>query len=154
MNALELLKQDHEKVAKLFEQVEATEDKKKHQQLFAQIKTELDTHAYIEESVLYPALEEHEELKDITLEAYEEHKQVKTLLREITALSEGSERFDAKLKVMMENVEHHVEEEENEMFPKVQKVFDRAQLDQLGQELELAKKEFNKQSRSQGTTSR
>ena len=154
MNALELLKQDHRKVAELFKQVEATEDRKKHQQLFEQIKTELETHTYIEETVLYPDFEKHEELKDITLEAYEEHKQVKTLLREITALSEGSERFDAKLKVMGENVEHHVEEEENEMFPQVKQLYERAQLDQLGQQLEAAKKEFSKKSRVQSTSTR
>ena len=154
MNALELLKQDHQKVAELFKQVEATEDRKKHQQLFEQIKTELETHTYIEETVLYPDFEKHEELKDITLEAYEEHKQIKTLLREITALSEGSERFDAKLKVMGENVEHHVEEEENEMFPQVKQLYERAQLDQLGQQLEAAKKEFSKKSRVQSTSTR
>ena len=151
MNALELLKQDHQKVAELFKQVEATENLKKHQQLFEQIKTELDTHAHIEETVLYPAFEKHEELKDITLEAYEEHKQIKTLIRDIAALSEGSERFDAKLKVMGENVEHHVEEEETEMFPKVKQVYNRAQLDELGQKLEAAKKEFIKKSRAQAT---
>ena len=68
MDALELLKQDHRKVAELFKQVEATEDMKKHQQLFQQIKTELEAHTHIEEIILYPSFEKHEELKDITLE--------------------------------------------------------------------------------------
>jgi hemerythrin superfamily protein len=144
MDALELLKQDHRKVAELFKQVEATEDERKHQQLYELIKAELETHTHIEETVLYPALEKHEELKDLTLEAYEEHKQVKTLLREIDRLAEGSERFDAKLKVMGENVEHHVEEEETEMFPKVKTLYNKEQLEQLGQELEAAKKQFQK----------
>jgi hemerythrin superfamily protein len=147
MDALELLKQDHRKVADLFKQVEATEDEKKHQQLFKQIKTELESHTHIEETILYPDFEKHEELKDITLEAYEEHKQVKTLLREIDRLAEGSERFDAKLKVMGENVEHHVEEEENEMFPKVKKLYNKEQLEQLGQTLEAEKKQFQKGSK-------
>lgn len=154
MDALELLKQDHRKVAELFKQVEATDDMKKHQQLFQQIKTELETHTHIEEVILYPAFEKHDELKDITLEAYEEHKQVKTLIREIAALSEGSERFDAKLKVMGENVEHHVKEEETEMFPKAKKLYDRAQLEQLGQEMEAAKKEFAKKSQAKATSSK
>lgn len=152
MDALELLKQDHQKVAELFKQVEATKDLKKHQQLFEQIKTELETHTHIEETVLYPAFEKHAELKDITLEAFEEHKQVKTLIREIAALSEGSERFDAKLKVMGENVEHHVEEEETEMFPKAKKLYARAQLEQLGQELEAAKTQFRKATQKRATT--
>ncbi|HZS07312.1 MAG TPA: hemerythrin domain-containing protein [Blastocatellia bacterium] len=144
MDALELLKQDHRKVAELFDQVEATGEEKEHQQLFAQIKTELETHTHIEETILYPALQQREELKDMVLEALEEHKQVKTLIREIEGLSKGSERFDAKLKVMGENVEHHVEEEEDEMFPKVKKLFDRSQLEQLGRELEAAKQQFRK----------
>ncbi|HTG17138.1 MAG TPA: hemerythrin domain-containing protein, partial [Blastocatellia bacterium] len=73
MDAIELLKKDHRKVAELFEQVEATEDEKKHRQLFEQIKGELETHAYIEEAVMYPAFEKKDELKDMVLEAYEEH---------------------------------------------------------------------------------
>lgn len=154
MNILELLKQDHATVAGLFAQVEATEDQKKHQQLFEKIKAELEAHTHIEETILYPALEQHAELKDITLEAYEEHRQVKTLLKEITALSAGSKRFDAKLKVMGENVKHHVEEEENEMFPKIRKIYDSAKLDQLGQELEAEKKKFTKKSPKQATSSK
>ena len=152
MDALELLKKDHRKVAELFEQVEATEDEKKHRQLFEQIKGELETHAHIEEAVMYPAFEKKEELKDMVLEAYEEHKQIKTLLREIAALSDGSERLDAKLKVMGENVEHHVDEEENEMFPKVKKLYDKEQLERMGQELEAAKKQFGKASQKQSTS--
>lgn len=142
MDALELLKKDHRKVGELFEQFKATEDEAKHRQLFEQIRGELETHTHIEETVLYPAFAKHQELKDMVLEAFEEHKQIKTLIREITVLSEGSERFDAKLKVMGEDVEHHVKEEEDELFPKVKKLFDREQLEQLGQELEVAKKQY------------
>lgn len=144
MDALELLKKDHRKVGELFEQFKATEDEGKHRQLFEQIRGELETHTHIEETVLYPAFAKHQELKDMVLEAFEEHKQIKTLLKEITALSEGSERFDAKLKVMGEDVEHHVKEEEDELFPKVKNLFDREQLEQLGQELEAAKKQYGK----------
>jgi len=151
MNAVELSKGDHQKVSDLFEQVKATKDAKKHARLFEQIQSELDTHSHIEETILFPALKEHEELKDITLEAYEEHKQIKTLIREIERLGDGSERFDAKLKVLGENVEHHVEEEENEMFPKIQQLFSNEELDQMGQELEAAKKE-GKKPRAHSTT--
>ena len=80
MDALELLKQDHQKVKELFEQAEAMEEGKEQKQIFDQIKRELETHARIEESIFYPAMEKHEELKDMVLEAIEEHKQVKTLL--------------------------------------------------------------------------
>jgi hypothetical protein len=86
------------------------------------------------------------------LEAYEEHRQVKTLIREIEGLVDGSEKFDAKLKVMQENVEHHAEEEEaGKMFPQVRHLVDQGQLEQLGQELEAAKKEYGGVSRTQST---
>ncbi|HZN12113.1 MAG TPA: hemerythrin domain-containing protein [Blastocatellia bacterium] len=146
MDAIELLKKDHRKVSELFKQAEAAEGEARKEQLFEKIKTELETHTHIEETVFYPALERHEELKDLVLEAYEEHKQVKTLIREIGQLVEGSEKFDAKLKVMGENVEHHVEEEEEEMFPKVRKLMSATQLGQLGKELEEAKQSFAKSS--------
>lgn len=148
MHALELLKKDHQKVSELFAQAESAEGEKNHKQLFEKIRTELETHTHIEEIVFYPLLKEHEDLKDMVLEALEEHKQVKTLLREIESLSNGSEKFDAKLKVMKENVEHHVEEEESEMFPKVEQLFDRSLLEKLGQEMETAQKEYGRQQRS------
>lgn len=146
MHALELLKKDHKKVSELFEQADATESENRRHQLFEEIKEELETHTHIEETIFYPALEKREELKDMVLEAIEEHKQVKTLLREIDRLADGSELFDAKLKVMKENVEHHVEEEETEMFPKVERLFKPPILEQIGKEMEAAKMEFRKQS--------
>ncbi len=142
--AFESLKQDHRKVADLFSQAEAATTDKQKQQLFEQIKTELENHTQIEETVLYPALQKYEDLKDYVLEAIEEHRQVKTLLQEIERLTDGSEKFDAKLKVMKENVEHHVEEEENEMFPDAQKTLSKDELSALEQELEAAKKSLSK----------
>jgi hemerythrin-like domain-containing protein len=154
MNALELLKEDHRKVQELFNQVKATENEKSHQQTYQKIKTELETHTHIEEKVLYPALKKREEFKDMVLEAIEEHLQVKTLLRDINRLSDGNERFDAKLKVLIDNVEHHVEEEEEELFPKVEDQFSKEELEEIGMELEAAKKEFAKKSRARAATSR
>ena len=140
MNALELLKTDHKTVKELFEKVEASENDKQQKKLFEQIKEELETHTHIEETVFYPAVTKIEELKDMVLESLEEHKQVKTLLREIDNLAEDSEKFEPKLKVLMENVEHHaVEEEEEQMFPKLRKLMSTEELEQLGHELEMAK---------------
>lgn len=145
MNALELLKEDHEKVKDLFEQAEGIEDSKEQKQIFTQIKKELETHARIEETVFYPAMQKHEELRDMVLEAIEEHKQVKTLLREMEDLVSDSEKFEPKLQVLMENVEHHAEEEEEgKLFPKIRQLVDQTELEELGQELEAAK---NKQQR-------
>ena len=140
MDALELLKEDHQKVKELFEEAEGAEDEKEKRKLFDEIQTELETHARIEETVFYPAMEKREELKDMVLESIEEHKQVKTLLREIDNLKADSEKFEPKLKVLMENVEHHAEEEEEgKMFPKVRQLFSQQDLESLGQELEAAK---------------
>jgi hemerythrin superfamily protein len=140
MDALELLEQDHQKVKELLEEAEETEDGKEQRELFRQIKKELEAHARIEETVFYPAMEKHEELKNMVRESYEEHKQIKTLLREMEDLVSDSEKFQPKLKVLMENVEHHAEEEEEgKMFPKIRDLLDDAALEQLGQELEAAK---------------
>jgi hemerythrin superfamily protein len=140
MDALELLKQDHQNVKELFKQGQETDDKKRQRQIFKAIKSELETHARIEETVFYPAMEEHEELKDMVLESLEEHKQMKTVLREMARLSTSSERFKPKFKVLKDNVEHHaVEEEEGKMFPKIRKLINRNELEELGQELEAAK---------------
>jgi hemerythrin superfamily protein len=140
MDALELLKTDHKTVKDLFKKVEASKNDKQQKQLFEEIKMELETHTHIEETVFYPAVAKHDELKDMVLESLEEHKQVKTLLREMDNLTEDSEKFEPKLKVLMENVEHHAEEEEEaKMFPKVRKLMDAGALDQLGDELEAAK---------------
>lgn len=140
MNALELLKKDHKTVKELFKKAEGNNNEKQQKQLFEQIKTELETHTHIEETVFYPAVAKIDELKDMVLESLEEHKQVKTLLREMENLSNDSEKFEPKLKVLMENVEHHaVEEEEGKMFPKLRKFMNPEMLDQLGEELEAAK---------------
>jgi hemerythrin superfamily protein len=145
MDALELLKQDHKKVKELFEQAEGMEDGKEQKEIFKQIKKELETHTRIEESIFYPAMQKYEELKDMVLEAIEEHKQVKTLLREMDDLAKDIDKFEPKLKVLMENVEHHAEEEEEgKMFPKVRQLVDKADLAALGQELEAAKGKKNK----------
>jgi hemerythrin superfamily protein len=113
---------------------------------FKQLKKELDTHARIEETVFYPEMEEHEELREIVLESYEEHKQIKTLLREMDRSS--GEKFKAKLKVLRENVEHHAEEdEEGKLFPEVRKTVDKATLEQLGEELQTAKKNRRRSKR-------
>lgn len=139
MDALELLKQDHQKVKELFEQAEEAEGEDQHD-IFEDIKTELETHARIEETVFYPAVQEHEELKDMVLESLEEHKQIKTLLREMDNLASDSEKFEPKLQVLMENVEHHAEEEEEgKMFPKIRAIMDKQELEQLGADLEAAK---------------
>jgi hemerythrin superfamily protein len=137
MHAFALLKKDHKKVSQLFKQIEAASGAAK-KRIFDQLKGELDIHAEVEERIFYPALENKEASRDITLEAYEEHKVVKDLLAELAAAS-PSDEWDAKLTVLKENVEHHVEEEEGELFDKAEDVLSEEQLERLGTEMEAAK---------------
>jgi len=140
MDALELLKQDHQKVKKLLTSATETEDKNEQKRLFREIKSELETHARLEETIFYPAVQEYKELKNMVFESLEEHRQVKTLLRDLSRATAGSDKFKAKLKVLRDDVEHHAEEEEEgKMFPKVRKTFNGKELEELGQQLEAAK---------------
>jgi hemerythrin-like domain-containing protein len=142
MNAFELLKKDHEKVSGIFEKLEPTTERavKTREELFAQLKQELDIHARIEEEIFYPSIRDAEETHDITLEAYEEHNVVKQLLAELEELPTDDETWGAKLKVLQENVEHHVEEEENEMFPSAREVLSKEQIEELGSRMEASKR--------------
>jgi hemerythrin superfamily protein len=146
MDALELLKHDHQAVKSLFDQIDETEDAKQRKKLFDQIDTELNIHAHIEETVFYPEMRKIDELKDMVQEALEEHQEVKTLLEEMEALDPENEQFSASLEELMENVEHHVAEEEDEMFPKVREQCDQATLDRLGDQLESAKGKQHRQA--------
>jgi hemerythrin superfamily protein len=145
MNAIELLKNDHDVVDKLFQQVKATEESE-HPAIFEQIKAELEVHTHIEEKIFYPRLLEdgNEELQDITKEGIEEHHQAKIFLREISALADDSDKFEPKLKVLMEDIEHHVMEEEGEMFKLVEEQFDKATLEELGKAMEAEKSKAKK----------
>jgi hemerythrin-like domain-containing protein len=141
MDALTLLKNDHDKVKRLLAELETTTERgvKTRSELFATIKGELTVHETIEEEIFYPALMEMAKTKDITLEAYEEHHVVDLLMGELEELDVADESWGAKAKVMQENIEHHIEEEEGEMFTKTRQVFDRAELDELGERMQARK---------------
>lgn len=143
MNAFTLLKQDHETVADLLEKIDQTTERgiKTREDLFTKLKTELDVHAKIEETIFYPALEDQDETRDITLEAFEEHRLVKQLLGELESMSKDAEEWTAKFTVLKENIEHHVEEEEGEMFENARKVLSKEDQESLGTRMEQAKKE-------------
>jgi iron-sulfur cluster repair protein YtfE (RIC family) len=111
------------------------------QAIFAKIHRELEAHAEVEEALFYPAVKQirSEEVKDLVREATEEHQIVKTLLAEIAAMSAQEEQYDAKVTVLKESVEHHVQEEEGEMFPAATKHLSQARLDALGAEMATRK---------------
>ncbi len=141
-DAIVLLKNDHKTVEKLFKQYEKLGDKafSAKRQVVDQIIEELSVHASIEEQYFYPAVrKETEDILDVVLEGLEEHHIVKWTLSELTHMSPEEERFDPKVKVLMESVRHHVEEEEDEMFPKVRAAMGRKALQELGDTLEKGK---------------
>ncbi len=111
-------------------------------------RTELDVHAHIEEKVFYPFILERgdQELNRIVREGIEEHKQIKMFLEDLAGLSGTTEQFRAKLKVLMEDVEHHVKEEEDEMFPMIREQIGDPALQKLGQRLEKEKMTYMKRS--------
>src|SRR6476469_148855 len=141
MAALTLLKDDHQKMRKLLNELESTTERgvKTREDLYARIKSELTVHEIIEEEIFYPALKDHPKAKDIVLEAYEEHHVVDLLMGELESLDVQDETWGAKALVMKENIEHHIEEEEGEMFKQARSVFDTAELDDLGKRMEARK---------------
>lgn len=141
MNPFTLLKSDHEKVAGIMERIEETTERalKTREELFTRLKEELDLHSTIEEEILYPALEDVEETRELALEAYEEHRLVKQLLEELEAGPKDDEQWTAKFTVLKENVEHHVEEEEGELFTKARRALNDEEIKMLGERLEEAK---------------
>ena len=144
MNAISLLEEDHRKMRKLLSELESTTERgvKTREELFATVKDELTVHELIEEEIFYPALKEHPKTRDITLEAYEEHHVVDMVMAEIEGVPYDDETWGAKFKVMKENIEHHIGEEENEMFKQARQVFDEDELEALGEQMKLRKEQL------------
>jgi len=122
-DAVEMLKADHQKVRDLFQQYQAASDQTRKQQLAEQVFIELETHAQLEEMVFYPAFEEaaDDDGKQRIEEARQEHQTVKDLIAELRGLA-VTDMFEARFRELMENVEHHVQEEEAEMFPEAEEL--------------------------------
>jgi hypothetical protein len=138
MDALELLKYDHEKLKELFNQAEGTEQSEK-KEIFKQIKRDLEAHVRIEDGIFYPAIEHHEQLKDMVLESYRKHKDVKVLLREIDGLVSQNKPLEPKLKILKETVEHRNDEEERKIFLHVRELVDDETLEKLGRQFQVAR---------------
>ena len=143
MDAVQLLTADHNRVRGLFAQAREAEEANKTetlQELAGKIFIELDIHTRIEEEIFYPEVRAaSDELRELVAEGLQEHHVVDQLIEEMKALDPSDENWSAKLTVMMENVEHHAEEEEDEMFPKVRSTFGQKRLDPLGERLEARK---------------
>ena len=152
MNAFELLKEDHRKIEKIFEELEPTTERalKTREELFRTLQIELEVHTEIEETILYPVLKKESETRDITFEGYEEHSVAKRLLEEMAITDVTSEVWTAKLKVLKESIEHHVEEEETEMFEDAQKTLTKEQIENLSVQLAEKKKQLTESRKTVG----
>jgi hemerythrin-like domain-containing protein len=142
---IDLLKADHAHVKDLFRQYEAAGHQayRKKQGLAEEVFAALDVHTTLEEELFYPAMKRKTDRdgKDLVAEAVEEHHVVKTLMDELQSLDPKDERYDAKFKVLMENVEHHIEEEEGEMFPEAEEVLGE-RLERLGTQIQERKQQL------------
>jgi hypothetical protein len=147
VDAIALLKVDHRKVKKLLEDLDSTTERgvKTREELFGKIRAEMQVHEAIEEEIFYPALKEHPKAKEVVLEGYEEHHVVDELMGELDQTPFDDERWGAKASVMKENIEHHIEEEEDEMFKKAQQLMEDSELDALGSRMEARKKQLEGQ---------
>ena len=145
-DAVSLIKADHRKVEKLFREYEEAGDRayKTKQQLVEEITRELEVHTTIEEETYYPAVEAKakKDGKELIGEAIEEHHLVKITLAELAALSPEDEAYDAKVTVLMENVRHHVEEEEQDLLPQSEEILGKEELARLGEEMAARKQQL------------
>ena len=141
MDAIDLLKSQHREVEDLFSKIEKSRDTAKKDQLFTKLADSLAIHATIEEHRFYPAVKD-KRTEDILLESLEEHLGIKRVLSDLLDTEIEDETFDAKIKVLKEQVEHHVEEEETDLFPKVRKLFDADELEAIGQAMSAEQAEL------------
>ncbi len=143
MDILDLLKTDHDKVKEIISTLCETSSTaiKTQLKLFNTLKEEIDLHEKIEETIFYPALKKFKETEDLVLEAFEEHHVVDLILEELQKAEPKEENWKPKLTVLRENLEHHIEEEENELFPKTKKVLNQETLNEMGQEMQKIKEQ-------------
>jgi hemerythrin superfamily protein len=144
MDLFELIEAAHRKVETIFSEIEKTNGSKKLDQYFNQLYKELNVHAQTEELTLYPAMRDHDDIKELVNEAEEEHTEVKVLLEQMKSLDVTSSEFKEKISTLKEAVQHHVQEEENEVFPKVRKSMSDEELKQLAKEFEETQSKLQK----------
>lgn len=143
-DAIALLEQDHRRLEDLLKEGEQTTARgvKRRTELLDTITAELNVHEVLEEKLLYPALKAHPEAKEIVLEGYQEHHVVDLVAVELHGMRKDDERWGAKFKVLKENIEHHIGEEEGEMFRTARAVMSRNDLTKLGAEMAAMKAEL------------
>ncbi len=141
LDAVGMLEGQHREVERLFAKLDKASGVETKRKLFTEIADKLAVHAAIEERDFYPAVRA-KRTEDILLESLEEHLGIKRVLADLLAIDVGDETFDAKAKVLKEQVEHHVTEEEDDLFPKVKKLMDRDTLLAIAQQMTATQEEL------------
>jgi hemerythrin-like domain-containing protein len=146
MNAVQLLLKDHEEIKAFFRQFEEAGERayKTKQTIAEKAIEELKSHSQLEERIFYPTVQEKakKELQAVIREGIEEHRVVDFLMERLQQTKPEDETFDAKFKVLIESVEHHLKEEERELFPESKKLLDKEELDRLGAEMEALEEQL------------
>jgi hemerythrin superfamily protein len=153
MNAFEILKKDHREVDNMMAILEKakgdTASNNSHKQTFEMMREALTVHAEAEETIVYPALEEFDETEDQAEHSYDEHAEVKSMLAQMGELEPSGDEFQTLLSELKASVQHHVAEEEGELFPKGEELLGESELEEMGREI----LEFKQEGMSSNTAS-
>jgi hemerythrin superfamily protein len=142
MDGISLLKNDHERVNEIFRNFEKGGNSQQFQQLFQELKQELQVHSELEKRIFYPTIEKYPDLAGLVQEAYKEHAQVEQALSRISQMDNTTSEWSQEMTQLMHDVQHHVQEEETEMFPKVRQVMEDRALDELGNSMMQVKSDL------------
>lgn len=147
MDVLIFLTDEHDDAKAIFKKLEKAEGAAA-TRLWNQLKAMLSAHEDLEETFFYPPLKKEAAAKDMILEAYQEHHVMDLLIEEISQLKSSDEAWAPKIKVLQENTEHHIEEEEGELFPRVRKIWNAARREEVGVQMQAAKVKRDKEQRA------
>jgi hemerythrin superfamily protein len=147
MDVLKLLKDDHDEVKSMFKKLQKAEGAEA-LRLWERLRDMLNLHEQMEETHFYPKLKQEEAAKDIILESYQEHHVLDVLIGEISQFKPSEEQWMPKIKVLQENTEHHIKEEEEELFPKVRKIWGTSRREEIGRQMQRIKSEHRKEARA------
>ncbi len=147
MDALQFLKDEHDEAKAVFSKLEEAKGAEA-SRLWEKLSSMLSLHEELEETYFYPRLREVSSTEDLILEGFQEHHVMDLLIGEISGLQPSAEEWQPKIKVLQENTEHHIEEEEGELFPKVRKIWDTDMRKRVGEEMEKAKASHKSSARA------
>lgn len=142
MDILDLIRKDHRQVETLFKEIENTNNNQELYDRFNELYKEINLHAKVEEQTFYPAIRESGDHNQLVSEAQKEHDKAKELLEEIASLSPASIEFEQKIRQLKEAIQHHVQEEEKEVFPLVSECMNAEEREQLGREFTTSKSQL------------